>query len=127
MPWHVNINNDFPIIETCYSGFLTRIELSDAIQQTLKIAKDKGINLLLSDCSTLKGGHDVFDLYELVNVIMKMDLHHTLTLMEAIILPDYKESEELVKFWETTCSNRGITVRLFNDRQSALDWLLEHL
>ena len=46
-------------------------------------------------------------------------------LKEEVLLPKFPESVEHVKFWEDTCSNRGLNVRIFDNRQHALDWLIE--
>ncbi|MFZ2449678.1 MAG: hypothetical protein WAW36_04065 [Methylovulum miyakonense] len=44
-----------------------------------------------------------------------------LMLKEAILLPSLPAPIENVKFWETACYNRGLRVRIFDDRQNALD------
>ena len=43
---------------------------------------------------------------------------------EALIMANSPEAAEMVRFWEMICRNRGIMVRSFPDRTSALDWLL---
>jgi hypothetical protein len=123
MPWKISIHPDGPVVETSYSGILTMDELFDAALETLSVAKAHGITLLLGDCSALEGGHSVFNLYDLADRVLATGLDHSFR--EAVIVPDVPESAQLVKFWETTCINRGITVQIFNDRQRALDWLLK--
>lgn len=122
MPWHINVHSDLPIIETCYEGILSPSELAEAVEQTLAIARAREEQFLLADCTTLIGGHSLFDLYALVDVLLASGIAQTLK--EAILFSEMTEAAEKVKFWETTCLNRGIQVRIFTDRQSALEWLM---
>jgi len=41
----------------------------------------------------------------------------------AVILPTSVEGREAAHFYETVCTNRGWSVRLFSERQSAINWL----
>jgi hypothetical protein len=123
MPWKVSVHPDLPIVEALYSGTLTPSELSDAAGEILTLARAHGRTLVLSDCTTLVGGHSITDLYFLVDVVLASGIAHTLR--EAVILPHLPEVSENIRFWETACHNRGLNVRIFNDHQSALDWLLQ--
>ncbi len=120
MPWQVKINPDMPVIETCYSGHLSPDELCAAAKETYCQARLLGTNLLLSDCTALAGGHSVFDLYQLAGDAC---IHTGTAMKEAVVLPELPAQKENVIFWETTCRNRGLQVRIFEDRKSALDWL----
>lgn len=122
MPWHIKIHSDWPIIETCYEGALSPKDLSDAVAKTMAIACTREEQFLLADCTALEGGHSLFDLYALVDVLLASGIAHTLK--EAVLLPTITETAEKVRFWETTCLNRGIEVRTFTDRQRAIEWLM---
>ena len=123
MPWQVKVNPDVPVIETYYSGRLSPDELNDAVKETIVQARARNIRLLLGDCTALAGGHSVFDLYHLANDVCLN--HKGITVKEAVVLPELPAQKENVMFWETACFNRGMHVRIFGDRKSALDWLLE--
>lgn len=45
-------------------------------------------------------------------------------LREAVLVPASAVAADSVHFWETAAGNRGVTVQLFQDRASALAWLL---
>jgi len=123
MPWQTSIHPDHPIVETRYSGVLSTSELSDAINETLALSQTRGFTLFLGDCTELVGGHSVVDLYYFAEMITTRAAGRTFK--EAVILPSLPDSAENVKFWETTCENRGLRVRIFLDRASAIKWLLE--
>jgi hypothetical protein len=123
MPWNVRAVQESSFLEVVFTGAVTPKELQAASKQSLSIAREKGLTRLLSDCSAFKGGHSVFDLFTLANDLKAESI--ALVLKQAIILPGNQEAADLVRFWETTCANRGILVRIFDDRQRAVDWLVE--
>lgn len=123
MPWQIKIHTDNKIIETSYSGVLAPKELQDAVFKTIQVGENFDHPRFLGDCFKLDGGHSLFDLYGLVEVLSKIP--YVRTLKEAILLPELPDSSEKVRFWETACYNRGIRVRVFTRRDEAIDWLLE--
>lgn len=56
MPWEASAHVELPIIETSYSGVLTPEELTEAVRQTLILAKTHDRALFLGDCTRLTGG-----------------------------------------------------------------------
>ena len=123
MPWTARVLPESPIVETCYIGALAAPELADAIAETTELAKQSGTLLLLGDCTELAGGHSLADLFFFVESVTADG--GLAGVREAILLPELPESTEMVRFWETACLNRGFSVRVFDDRQAALEWLLE--
>jgi hypothetical protein len=127
MPWQTIVHTDLPIIETSYSGRLTKNDLSSAIRETLAVAHTHDRILFLGDCTNLDGGHTIIDLYFLAKEVSKeVSLSFGSHLLkEAILLPSIPTLIEKINFWETLGQNGGFRVRVFRDRQSAIDWLLE--
>jgi hypothetical protein len=121
MPWKIELSPDKKIIETLYAGILTPSDLSDAVIGTWEYSRLNNIYNLLSDCTRLEGGHSVVDLYGLIDLLA--DMPKIYKIREAILVPQLPDSLENVRFWETACYNRGVTVKLFTDRQEAVDWL----
>lgn len=123
MPWRTNVPPDLPIIETIYSGFLTPSELFAAVSETLALVRVHGKTLLLGDCTALEVGNSSLDLFQAADLFLSSGISRTLK--EAILVPSLPIAVQSVQLWETMCLNRGLHVRLFQDRQTALDWLLE--
>ena len=123
MPWQVQVRQDMPVIETWYSGVLSPAELNAAASETLDQARAHSRGLLLADCTTLAGGHSVFDLFDLAEAVRASDMGFVVR--EAVILPKLPAQAEVAEFWETTSRNKGLQVRLFADRKSAIGWLLQ--
>ncbi|NTU70448.1 MAG: hypothetical protein HGB10_01285 [Coriobacteriia bacterium] len=120
MPWSVEYHPDSRIIETRYEGVMSPEELTLAVQTTIEAAHTNGTSLLFGDCSELSGGHSLADLYFLAESVLPA---LTEGAREAVLMPHHGESTEKVEFWETTCRNRGIHVRIFKERAEALAWL----
>ncbi|MFN8384617.1 MAG: hypothetical protein U0V02_21970 [Anaerolineales bacterium] len=122
MPWKIIVHVDLPIIETCYLGKLTKADLFAAAHETLSLGQEHGRTLFLGDCSELSGSPSIFDLYNLAREISLNP--YSRSLKEAILMPKIPAFVESVNFWETISQNRGFRVRVFRDRQVALNWLL---
>jgi hypothetical protein len=121
MPWHIQVLQTPLIVETIYSGVLTPAELSEAVRETLALARPGAVNRFLGNCESLVGGHSIVDLYFLADAVMATGLAHTMK--EALVIPEGAAPADKVEFWETACASRGINVRVFHNRQSAIDWL----
>jgi hypothetical protein len=109
-------------IEILYSGNVSNDELIDAVLKAKVLSEENGTNVFLADCSNMSGGHSIIDLYNLILLYEQLGLSRTLR--EAILLPAMPDTIENVRFYETASLNRGYTVRLFENREEALGWLL---
>lgn len=123
MTWKIELDFESSVINLCYADMVNAIDLADSAYSTLELAKTHEIYRILCDCTQLKGGHSVTDLYFLADAIMSSGIVHKLK--EAVLLPKLLAPIENVRFWENTCFNRFIVVRIFDDKDSAIQWLLE--
>ncbi len=122
MTWHAKYCPELGIVETCYEGRISKDELQAAARHTLQLGQQHETNWFLGDCTNLQGGHSIIDLYGLVELLAAHEVSPRFR--EAILLPGLQASVRDVEFWETACWNRGITVRLFDQREAALKWLI---
>lgn len=122
MAWSVIKHLEPRFVEAEYSGALSSAELEAVVRATLDAAVEIDTCLVLSDCTLVSGGHSSADLYFLAQAVRTMPL--STRLREAVVMPLAPEAQRQVRFWETTASNRGLAVRIFQDRASALQWLL---
>lgn len=122
MPWRVTFEPSGRYVETTFAGVLTPDDLKAAVMATLHECLSRNAPLLLADCSQLEGGHSIVDLYEMASAVASSAVVGHLR--EAVIVPASAVAADSVRFWETAAGNRGLTVQLFQDRDSALAWLL---
>ena len=112
-----------PYIELVFEGQVDAHELMAAALGTLEQLLALPRPLVLADCTRVEGGHSAFDLYFLADMVAETPIRSTLR--EAIVFADLGAGAENVRFWETTCINRGLNVRVFTDRALAIRWLTE--
>lgn len=107
-----------------YSGRVALEEIQETIRAALAMAVERRCRRFLVDAVDLQSsGGTLTDTYELPKVFEHFaDIR---TYKDAIILPRRKPEAQDIKFFETTARNRGYNVRVFSDRQTAIDWLME--
>jgi hypothetical protein len=117
----IRYHEDIKVVETVYIGPFPKDELFNSVNQTLEFALEKKTLLLLGDCQALSENSSLVDVYSLAEYYLTIFESHKFK--EAIILPKDKEVARNLKFYETTCINRGFDVKVFSDRESAISWL----
>lgn len=120
MPWTASYMSDMDAILTVYSGVITPAELQQAAARTVQLAGERKTLRLLGDCIALEGGHSIVDLYGLSRMLESLALDG---MREALVMPRLSAAAQDVHFWETTCRNRGIDVRVFRTLEEARAWL----
>jgi hypothetical protein len=123
MPWKISYLEDLKIIKTVYTEPAKLEELTKAVLANVAIAKEKGTNLFLGDCTALTETGSAVDIYQLGKFLESLNVG--LDLKEAIVAPKTEETVIAdLHFYETVTNNRKIKVRLFQDIQEATEWLL---
>lgn len=122
MNWQTRYHDEEKVVELVYSGVVSHGELSSSAAATLELAHSHGACRVLADCSDMHGGHSIGDLYFLSEWLLEV---RAIQMKEAVVLPTEAASSELARFWETTCNNRGLRVRIFDRRETAQRWLME--
>ncbi len=123
MSWKARLHPDQPVIEFSVLGLLTLPEINAAALEVRALALKQGITRILVDFSNLDPGHSVVDLLFLTD---SFEAANKLGPFEkAVLLPSHPADAARIEFWKTACATRKLHVRLFDDRQPALDWLLK--
>jgi len=121
MPWQVRLDPEREIVETVYAGALPAPELKAAVRETLRVAKAHSAWRVFNDCTALAGGCSAVDLFEAVGEVERAVGRQPMR--EAMLVASVAAPGKDVLFWQAACENRGIQVRLFDDRERALAWL----
>jgi hypothetical protein len=121
MPWNARPIENPPAVEVCFSGFIPPRDLAAGALAAVELGAKTGTARYLADCRELEGGHNVFDVYGLVDLFDRAGVDRT-NFREAVLF-DSTLADERLQFYETVCHNRGYLVRLFRDRDIALEWL----
>ena len=122
MPWSVNYNPTLGIIEEVFYGLVATSELIEATSKRISLQKDTSITKILNDVSDIKLEASVIDILNFPDKQYPGEKVDRKTCM-ALILPKCNKARNMAEFFMTASLNRGWTVRPFEERQSALDWL----
>jgi hypothetical protein len=120
MNWQTAFRDDEKTVEVTYTGVVSREELSAAARLALDLTVKHGTNRVLTDCTAMQGGHSVADLYFLSDWLVSVKAYR---MREAVLMPAEAAFNQLVQFWQTTCTNRGLNVRVFDRPETAWQWL----
>jgi hypothetical protein len=112
---------DYPIVEATYSGHVSKQDVDDAFGACAALGIEHDIWNLLGDCTDMVWTPTVTDLFELVQFLADMGVSERFR--EALVRPTDAAAVASVGFWETAGVNRGLNIRTFHDRESAIAWL----
>jgi len=122
MPYAVKHDPLLDIIELTLTGSLTSTTLREATTKGVSLQKQTRTTRFLVDPNGAELGASISDIYDLpAEQYPKENLDPRSQI--AVILPASARAQEIARFYETVCRNRGWNARIFPDRQSAIEWL----
>ena len=122
MSWEIEFDHKQGIVRLVYAENVTSQELLEAFNATVNLCKNKNTGKIIADCTKMTGGHSVKDLYILLS---KFDPSYSGELREAILVSNMSLlMRQSVKFYETACIASGLKVKVFENREKAMEWLL---
>jgi hypothetical protein len=116
MPDKIFVNEDLDIIEVESFGEVTADEIARSIAKVREIYSEKGVSKILVDTckqESLPTTIDIFDLFSTFPREFKL----------AILVKQSQITEEDLDFIETIAVNRAIRMKIFSERDVALEWL----
>ena len=113
---------ELKIIESIFGEKVTIEEMKTKASEAVELGVQKGTNLFLVDCTHLKKGGSIVQLYSIGDYYEKLDIG--LGTKQAVVLSEAVEPQRDIRFYETAIRNRGYDVRVFADRSEAIAWLV---
>ncbi len=124
MGWETSYVRDQDVVLSVYTGAISPDEFQAAVMSATSMARQNGTRKYLTDCSGLAGGPSIVDLYNMAKLLEATGLDRGTC--EAIVLPQLNAAADEIRFWETTCRNRGYAVQVFDTLAKATAWLAGH-
>jgi hypothetical protein len=127
MPCTTRFLPELAAVETVFAGLVDRHELTASVESTKRALVEHcppRMHRLLCDCTALAGGHSLADLYFIADEFAASSF--AASLREAVLVSPGGPPGHAA-FWEDACRNRGLTVRVFDDRGLAESWLREQV
>lgn len=114
----IKVDEDRGIIEVCSYGTSSKENIAKAINEAQQILADRGFNKILADTTKQDAMPSKIDIFKLFSNFPR-------EFRTAIVLDKNQKTEKDLSFAETVGVNRGIMIKIFYDRELALQWLDE--
>ena len=125
MNWSLKFDEDLGIIIVVYADICNSKDFEEVAKKRIAIGKEKGIAKALIDLSWIKTDSiRNADVKDIVNHMYDQEGNQAHWML-AIITPLSPVAREQVGFLVRDCKHRGWNVDAFEQRQDALEWLLE--
>ncbi len=121
MAWKIDLDAEQGFIHTIYSGIVTKSDILDSTTETLKMLSGKGPQKFLSEWIDSSSTLTTTEIYAIPGEWEDAEANRGSVL--ALVVPDNPKSLQDAKFYENTCVNRGWRVRVFTQRNDAIEWL----
>ncbi len=113
--------NDFVV--AVLGGVRTPDTLMAAAAKTTAYCREHGYSHLLIDLRNMHGGLDTVETFEVAGHAIPTQTDARGLVCSAIL--DLTENIERIRFFETVAVNRGFNVKVFDDEDQAVQWLLK--
>ena len=124
MAWQVAFEAPRRIVSVSYAGHVTSQDIRSCVERVIELMRAENTNLVFMDI----GGVTRIDAGT-VEILSLPELYRSLGLTgsfrQAIVAPPGSAALDAAAFYETVCLNRGHQVRLFQERDRALEWLVK--
>ncbi len=121
----VEYNPELGVVMFKYVGRVTVENFKKETIVGLDLAKKNNTNLFLIDDTDLEDAGSIFDLYDLPKFYEEIGADRN-SKVALILPPPGTAAAEDAHFYETTCQNQGWQVKVFSERQEAINWLLNN-
>jgi len=101
-----------------FEGDLNKQEVKAYVQEVVHRAKENNCKRFLNDLQIANISLSIADLYETPAMVLQEEFDRTWK--RAVVV---KEGSDKTDFYETTASNRGISIKVFTHKNEALAWL----
>ena len=109
------------VVEMVFRGTVTPADVDAAMTEAGTVGAENLSNRFLVDSREMPAGGSAFDVLALAELLAA--LPPGVIDREAVLLSDDAAAADQMEFFETACRNRGLDVRVFQDRDEALGWL----
>ena len=109
------------IVEVVLSGALDDPEAIEMLKEAMDLQRETGIPDALLDCTDVAKGLSYPSVVEMADYTVSLGVPSNWR--QAVVKPTDLTAAVTIGLWEAAGNNRGMTIKVFPDRESALAWL----
>ncbi|MFA5322995.1 MAG: hypothetical protein WC373_10015 [Smithella sp.] len=121
MAWKVELDAEHGCIHTVYSGIVTKNDIVSSMTETLRMISGKGPQKFLSEWIDATSKLSTIDIFNIPGEWESSEANQGSVL--ALVVQKNAKSQKDAQFYENACVNRGWRVRIFTQRNDAIEWL----
>lgn len=121
MPHLTEILPGHQVVEVVLSGALEDPEAVEMLSEAMNLQRETGILDALLDCTDVVKGMSYSSVVEMADYIVSLGVPSNWR--QAVIKPKDLTAAVTIGLWEAAGNNRGMTIKVLPDRESALAWL----
>lgn len=122
MAYNLKLIKDRRIIEIMNSGEITNEDMITQTQEVIKLQHEKNIFSILTDFAEVKVDVNFSDVFQFPELYEQMGMDRRSKI--AVFVSDVEIKTEELHFYETICLNRGWIIKIFLNKNEAIEWLL---
>lgn len=123
MSWTVQLKCELGIIETTLFNTMIGADFKEATLRRIELQNETNIDRVLIDATNLTQVGSVADIYNVPNKVYEESSPRRTNI--AFIMPKTDAIRKVADFYVDACFNAGWIVQPFEDRSSAIEWLLQ--
>ncbi len=123
MPYEIRFLEESGIIAIENKGEITQHELLKQTQEAIQMGREKKSDLFLTIFSHVKVQAGTFDVARFPDMYEQLGMKRTSRI--AVVVSEVESKAEDLRFYETICLNRGWHIKIFLEKDPALEWLVE--
>ncbi len=121
MTWDAKYLPDEKIVLFEATGTMSSADAAEQTKEAARLINENETNLVLCDYSRVETEIPVIDLYSLPQLFLELGLSRSMK--AGLVLPKTGHRHKDYVFFENRSRNEGFNVKLFDDIQTAKEWL----
>jgi len=123
MHWDIEYLEEFRTIHIRYSGTSNAEHFKRSFEECVSLAGKYKVNRFLVDTTEYTPALSAADIYGFPKAYAQLLVERQTRF--AVIQPENPVTRKNLAFFETVCRNSGYLVKLFEDKESAMAWLID--
>jgi hypothetical protein len=120
MTYTLDLTEKEGVVHAVLVGVRTPEGLAEATEKATSFCLERSTFEVLVDVRAMTGRLDTLQTYDIAG--QRLPYRNDVRLLRAAVL-DHPENLDRVRFFETVATNRGVNVKIFDDKTRALAWL----